>query len=512
MKIRFLYSFTIIQFVFLSFFCGNINSQNLSLPLHSENSLKLSSENNSLYKSPIQPFQVNWQFLDQVYDSVYKTDYYKTSIFQVKPIINNSIFIDFSENSFYQTANGFKILSPINSNLSLVVDYTYNHISLPHFAEAKVDSLLIIPHYSKAKQKNGNYYFHQVVAELNYRPTSFLNLSFGNKHSFLGNGIRSLFLSDNSGNYYSLKALVDVWNIKYLFQASFLRDINKTEQPYELKKKFGTFHFISWDITPKFNLNLFESVIWTPDDSTINRGYDINYLNPVVFLRPVEFSVGSPDNILLGLGSNIEILRNTLFYSQFILDEFNLSFIRETEKWWANKFGYQFGIKYWQKINHNSLILNLEHNWMRPFTYSHAYSSKSYGNMAQPLAHPLGANFREWVSRINFSKNRLFIENFFAFQQYATDSISTNYGNNIYKSNLSRSLDYGSEILQGIQNNTWLNQLTFSYLVFPQWFSFVDLNLTFKSQKFENSTKNNFYFSFGIRTGINRRNLFDSKY
>jgi hypothetical protein len=284
------------------------------------------------------------------------------------------------------------------------------------------------------------------------------------------------------------------------------------EHPYNLKKKYGTFHYISWDVTPKFNLNFFEAVIWAPDDSTANRGYDINYLNPVVFLRPVEFSVGSPDNVLLGMGGNVEIFKNTLIYSQFILDEFNLTFIRETEKWSANKFGYQFGIKYWKTNQESSLILNLEHNWMRPFTFSHAYSSKSYGNLLQPLAHPLGANFREWISSINYTRNKIFVENIFAFQQYGSDSLATNYGNNIYKSNLNRSLDYGSEILQGIENNVFINQLTLSYLLIPKWFSFIDLGFTYRNHKIGDINNSDLFISIGVRTGFNRRNIFDSRY
>ncbi len=507
MKIKFT---LIIDFLLL--FTNLSYSQNISLPLHSEIYYKELPESKALLKSPVQPYVINYSLLRQI--SGHSSEYESSKDFtlQLYPIINNSFFSNFSNDNFFQTGNGLKITSTIFKNLSIDVNYTYNYISLPHFAKTKIDSTSIIPHYSKASKTGNNYYFNDIVGEINYSPNSYINLSFGNKHSFLGNGNRSLFLSDNAGNFWSFKALVEIWNIDYLFQTSFLQDIHKTGQPYDLEKKFGTFHFISWDVTPRFNLNFFESVVWAPDDSTINRGYDINYLNPVVFFRPVEFSVGSPDNILLGLGSNVEILKNTLLYSQFILDEFNLSFIKETEKWWANKFGYQFGIKYWKQTKNNSLIISLEHNWMRPFTYSHAYSSKSYGNSLQALAHPLGANFREWILNINYSRKKIFIENNLIFQQYGTDSLHTNYGNNIYKSNLNRSLDYGSEILQGIQNNVLLNQTTISYLFIPKWFTFIDFGITLRSHKYEKTTENDLYFSLGIRTGINRKNVFDSKY
>jgi len=38
------------------------------------------------------------------------------------------------------------------------------------------------------------------------------------------------------------------------------------------------------------------------------RGIDFSYINPFIFLRPVEASNGSPDNALIGLTSKYKIL------------------------------------------------------------------------------------------------------------------------------------------------------------------------------------------------------------
>ena len=60
-----------------------------------------------------------------------------------------------------------------------------------------------------------------------------------------------------------------------------------------------------------------------------NTSFDINYLNPIILLRPVEFSLNSPDNILLGLNIRYDLFSSSYIYSQIVLDEFSLTELRK---------------------------------------------------------------------------------------------------------------------------------------------------------------------------------------
>ncbi len=66
--------------------------------------------------------------------------------------------------------------------------------------------------------------------------------------------------------------------------------------------------------------------------------------------------------------------------------------------WWGNKQGFQLGMKYIDLFSVKNLDLQLEANVMRPFVYSHNDSVANYSNYNQPLAHPLGANFDEYIA------------------------------------------------------------------------------------------------------------------
>src|SRR5690606_35515279 len=128
-------------------------------------------------------------------------------------------------------------------------------------------------------------------------------------------------------------------------------------------------HYLSWNVSKRFNLGFFESVVWSKSD---NRDFDINYLNPIIFYRAIEFETGqSAGNALIGLSGKYKWNDSVNLYGQFILDEFSINDIKAGEKSWKNKFGYQLGVKYFNAFKVENLLLQAEYNRVRPYTYSY---------------------------------------------------------------------------------------------------------------------------------------------
>ena len=73
------------------------------------------------------------------------------------------------------------------------------------------------------------------------------------------------------------------------------------------RKKWNVMHYLDWSVTDWLNIGFFETIIWQDEDSLGHRGLEFNYLNPVIFLRPVEYTVGSPDNVLMGLNGKLTL-------------------------------------------------------------------------------------------------------------------------------------------------------------------------------------------------------------
>jgi hypothetical protein len=156
-------------------------------------------------------------------------------------------------------------------------------------------------------------------------------------------------------------------------------------------------------------------------------------------------------------------------YSQFILDEFSLTDVKAGNKSWKNKFGYQLGLKYFNAFKVNNLLVQLEYNRVRPYTYSHNTADLNYANFNQPLAHLWGANFSEFIfiSRYKYKRwcaDMKLISGIRGFDfNNGTDNFS--YGSNLYRTYNDRPFDNGVKIGQGIKTKIFNANLQVGYIV-----------------------------------------------
>ena len=143
-------------------------------------------------------------------------------------------------------------------------------------------------------------------------------------------------------------------------------------------RKYITSHHLSWNVTPRLNIGLFETVIY--QDSSNLGGFDFYYLNPMIFYRPLEFEIGSDrGNSLIGFNAKYKITDNIHAYGQFILDEFSLARNNVDKGCWCNKYGWQLGFKSFNTIIPN-LTVQSEVNSATHYTYSHRTPLQNYAN------------------------------------------------------------------------------------------------------------------------------------
>lgn len=369
----------------------------------------------------------------------------------------------------------------------------------------------IIPGRGIAKEFKEDAYDYPVAeGYISYAPNETFNLQLGHGKNFIGDGYRSLFVSDATSPYPFFKLNTSFWKIKYTNTWMWLRDVRPevTEDGAFLTKYIAN-HYLSWNVSKKLNIGLFESVIWKNDN---NRGFDFNYINPVIFYRAIEFSTGSRSgNAIVGLSSKYKWNDNVNFYGQFILDEFSLNDIKAGNQSWKNKFGFQLGAKYYNAFKVKNLFLQFEYNQVRPYTYSHNIVATNYGHNNQSLAHLWGANFREVVGIARYNYNRWYGSAKLIYGQRGLDFDptidNTSYGSNIYIDNDNRSGDTGVELLQGNKTNVLIGDLNVGYLINPKTNLKVYANLTYRSFSPDANTlidfkENTTWFNFGIRTDI----------
>jgi hypothetical protein len=110
----------------------------------------------------------------------------------------------------------------------------------------------------------------------------------------------------------------------------------------------------------------------------------------------------------------------------------------------------------------------LETNIARPYMYTSFNSQNAYVNFNQNMAHPLGANFYEYIGVIRFQPvNRLFIKATGIYAIYGNDTAGSNFGKDIRQGYeyIASNNSYGHYITQGIRTTLLSADLVLSYML-----------------------------------------------
>lgn len=307
--------------------------------------------------------------------------------------------------------------------------------ALPNYLDSVAADIHVIPGEGYAPG-GATYIHHDWNAWADYKAGRYFHLTLGRGKSFFGEGIRSLFLSDNAYSYPYLKLTTTVWKVRYVNLFAAMSDIRGTSGHWnDFDLKFTSMHYLSWNALKRLNVAVFEAIVWQDNDPSYRRGFDMNYLNPVLFYRPTEFSLGSPDNALLGFAVNVRIARRTLLYSQLMFDEFLLRNVRAGEGWYGNKQGLQLGVVGHDAFAQEGLTLRTEFNYVRPFMYAHSDTRQNYAHFNQPLAHPYGSNFWELLVQGEWRKGPWVASDIFSFAVLGQDTTQEehgSFGNNMF--------------------------------------------------------------------------------
>ena len=294
------------------------------------------------------------------------------------------------------------------------------------------------------------YDFQVANAHIGLNVTRHVGLELGHGRHFIGNGYRSLLLSDVGAPTFYLKLNTRVWRFQY--QNLFLELSPSNPNAFSnvsarVPRKYVAIHYLNYKITPRMAVGLFEATVFNR-----SQQFEFQYLNPVILYRTVEASIGSADNVLIGLDGRWNLFRRVQLYGQLLLDEFFLKEIVAPERsgWWGNKYGIQAGLKYVNAFGIEHLDLQAELNLARPYTWSHTDSLNSYTHYRQPLAHPLWSNFREIVGIARYSPTARWLLTARLVQARTGDNRpGENWGSFPVLSNQSRVQDYGNAIGQG---------------------------------------------------------------
>jgi hypothetical protein len=437
--------------------------------------------------------------------------------FTINPILD--LQLGKSTKSTFINTRGIQINGGVGSNLNFTTTIYESQARFADYYNQYANSIkpsggnpAIIPGIGIAKEfKTDAYDIPSAEANITFAPSKHFDLQLGYGRNFIGDGYRSILMSDGASPYPYFKINSKFWKIKYTNLYMWMKDVRDTltiDRTYATK--YAASHYLSWNVSKRLNIGFFESVVWTNKN---NRGFDFSFVNPIIFYRSVEFGSSSKSgNALLGITTKYKWNSQINFYGQFLLDEFSLGDMKNGDNSWRNKFAYQLGAKYYNAFNIQNLLLQIEYNHIRPYVYSHSEVITNYGHNNQSLGHQWGGNAKEILAIARYYKGRYFAN---AKLQYGirgldfnTTADSYNYGSNIYLDyDQDRYADTNVKTGQGNTTNVLIADLQAGYLINPQtnlklFGNLLLRNLSPKEETDAIKKGTTTWFSVGIRCDI----------
>lgn len=392
---------------------------------------------------------------------------------------------------------------------------------LPAHLEAFRTETGVLPGIGKVRDAGHAVQYLDWNGHVDYKAGKYFHFTLGKGRHFIGDGYRSLFLSNEARGYPFFKITTTAWRIRYQNLYAMLDGLDRSEDgTLRSHRKFTSSHYLSWNVGGRVTAGFFEAIVWQDNDPAYPRGFELAYLNPVIFYRPVEFGLGSPDNALLGAALGVKPGRgSTLLYAQFLLDEFLLANVRAGNGWYGNKQGLQLGAVAHDAFCVQGLLLRGELNYVRPFLYSHIDPRQNWAQYGQPLAHPYGSGFLEWIAQGEWRRGPWWISNVFSWAVMGQDSTSGpggSFGNDIFLSERDRALqdatharDFGYYVGQPLRRTALRNELRAGHVLEPRAGLALELSWLLQADAVEGApSATGQWIQLGISTGLHARHPF----
>ena len=414
----------------------------------------------------------NENFLELTHTD-YQSGWPRKFILHASPLFHFQGGVDLADTSrekLIMNSRGLLIKGNIDKKFYFESVFLENQATLPKYLDDFAQSKLVIPGAGRWKKfKTNGYDFAFASGFIAYHVNKHFTFQLGHGKHHLGSGYRSLLLSDNSFNYPYLRLNTSWWNGRIQYTSIYAVLMNLTSgnvstpigtEPL-FQKKPAAFHHLSINVNKLLNFSFFQSIIWNKADVANKINISPAYFNPLIFSNLLLFGLQEQKNIMAGADVQFKPIKNLIIFGQFALDETGKRYSI------SNKYGWQVGFKYFDVFGLKNLYVSAEINTVRPFTYSSTDAGQSYSHYNQPLAHPLGANFRELVGIVNYNFRRIYLSMKLNVTEQGLD-LGSNYGQDIFKSDYAPALNTQSQN-QGISCETKIIDMRLGYLFNPKY-------------------------------------------
>lgn len=367
---------------------------------------------------------------------------------------------------YWQNTRGARVAGHLGSHLFFEASLEENQIRTP-YNERSYGTAPRLP-FVRDFDGGYDYMLSRGIVGVN---TKYVEIRAGRDWNQWGFGANSVALSNYAPVYDQIQIRTSFWRIHYTNLFTMFVDRSRGNRGDSIiPRKYGAFHRLAVDLPGNVQVELFEMVLHGPDTTAANvrTGFELAYLNPIIFYRAVEGDLGSPDNMLLGGGVAWNALPGWRLYGQIIFDE--LSFKRFTDDWWGNKWGYIVGTQVADPGGLPGVDFQIEYARLRPYLYSHRTSLSNAIHQNDVIGHPVGSNAWDVNSRIRWQPTPHIVTAVdVAYTRRGRNPDGLNWGGDPMLPYGTRDpdRDYATTTLQGVRVDEWLVEARAGYEFLP---------------------------------------------
>jgi hypothetical protein len=407
---------------------------------------------------------------------------------------------------------GYQIGGTIGTKFFFYTSGYENQGKFANYIEDYITRTGMVPSQSYDRTSNGNSQLKNtrdwsyVTAMIGFAPTNKISIAIGQDKTFIGDGYRSVLLSDYASTYPLLRFSIDLGkHVQYMAQWAYMDnqlaprfDVNPSGSNY--RRTWAAFHYIDWNINNRASIGFFNALIAAEADDQGNRhGFDVNYINPVLFLRSLGPSGGVPDHTLAGFNGKYKVLDKTTVYGQVMFDQ---SASSNT----GPRNAFQLGFRGADLFKVNSLNYLFEFNTASPYTYSNQYPIVNYAQLNEPLAHPFGANFKEVLGIVNYSVGKFDLQGQLNYAKYGLNTATVNYGKDITLADNSSLPASNISMGQGISTTLKYAEGTVAYMLNPKYNLRIEVGAVLRQESNVLTDTKTAWLTLGLKTTF--RNLY----
>ena len=181
----------------------------------------------------------------------------------LNPLFDFSLGYDIDNmHQTWTNTRGLQFTGFIGKKLSFNTNLYENQAVTLNYIDTFFTQSRVMPGQGRAKRFGTNGLdFPWAEGYLSYTTYKYFNVQLGNGKNFIGNGYRSLLLSDNSYVMPYLKLTTSVGKVKYNNIFTEFNDFRGSNLAVDslYNKKKAHIHYLDWSLTKRLNIGLFEA-------------------------------------------------------------------------------------------------------------------------------------------------------------------------------------------------------------------------------------------------------------